>query len=792
MNNNNNLPEESVSNSSIDQENKIENLKKDFEYQSQKKNQQLEDLFEEIDEENKELKREIIQTKFGLEEEKDKNQNLKNTFYNINHNNYNNNSNRNTSDIKNTDTFGSEYNYIYLNNNIKSIKENNEKKLSEIKKNYLKEKKKFEESKKNTELNLQEILNKKDNIDTIYKNIIEENKKYYNKIGALLNENYNKDKYSLALNQKFEISQEEIQFLKDRIFQEKTNILNKINEVNNLNKINHFNMIQDIQNELDSSQNNYYNNKFLIPIENISSTLATCKDKEKQIENKFYKLECENNILKNKVNILSKEKVELYNKTSNFIFNKEQMITEGVLFKSEINKLKYENKLLSDENTKLLNDVKDLNEKISNVNNKIQLEMAKFKKENESNVNQKEKIIDELNEKINNFLSRENEHNNKIDSLYEEINNLRKKVREADEKEINFQNEILELKKKVQENLVFYKNAEQKQNATEEINKSYSQQIEYLQSEKSNIENVYNVLNNKYSQINIEFSKLKGDLLESKKKNQELELTIKNLNNKLLSIENRQELLISESELLHNLQSAVRQLHQIHCSNINLSSTTKDESNTNELLMLKEINDKLTQRIISNSQSVNYNEDFAGLEQNKNSQLYENILLYLVNIKSQNKIELGKILNEKLNNSHNSGDISQNMTNSSSYFFSKKYFDDLKSLLEDKYRKFEDRIRKSVTIGEVEELLLETKNLYEAVIDSIMQGFYNYKTDLSSSNILTIQIPLDKYHQIINNTNSNLTTIEKSLSKKVKEYKNQGDKIESALSILLKNINAVY
>ena len=252
-------------------------------------------------------------------------------------------------------------------------------------------------------------------------------------------------------------------------------------------------------------------------------------------------------------------------------------------------------------------------------------------------------------------------------------------------------------------------------------------------------------------------------MLESKKKNQDLELTIKDLKNKLISIENRQELLISESELLHNIQSAVRQLHQIHCSNINLSSFTKDENNTNELLMLKEINDKLTQRIVSNTHSVNINEDFAGLEQSKNSQLYENILLYLVNIKSQNKIELGKILNEKLNSTHNSGDISQNMTNSSSYFFSKKYFDDLKTLLEDKYRKFEDRLRKCVTIGEVEELLLETKNLYEAVIDSIIQGFYNYKADLSSSNILTIQIPLDKYHQIINNTNSNLTTIEKSL-----------------------------
>jgi hypothetical protein len=418
--------------------------------------------------------------------------------------------------------------------------------------------------------------------------------------------------------------------------------------------------------------------------------------------------------------------------------------------------------------------------------------MTKLKKENENNVNQKEIIIDELNEKINNFLNKENEHNNKIINLNDEINNLRKKVREADEKEINFQNEIIQLKRKVQENLVFFKNAEQKQNATEEINKNFSQQIEYLQSEKANIENVYNVLNNKYSEINIECSKLKTELTESKQKNQELELTIQNLNNKLISIENRQELLISESELLHNLQNAVRQLHQIHCTNIELNSFDKDENNTNELLMLKEINDKLTQRIVSNTHSVNINEDFAGLEQSKNSQLYENILLYLIYIKSQNKIELGNILNEKLNNSQNNWDISQNMTKSSSQFFSKKYFDDLKTMLDDKYRKFEERIRQSVTIGEVEELLLETKNLYEAVIDNIMQGFYNYKTDLSSSNILTIQMPLDKYHQIINNTNSNLNTIKKSLSKKVKEYRNQGDKIESALSILLKNVNAIY
>ena len=43
--------------------------------------------------------------------------------------------------------------------------------------------------------------------------------------------------------------------------------------------------------------------------------------------------------------------------------------------------------------------------------------------------------------------------------------------------------------------------------------------------------------------------------------------------------------------------------------------------------MLKEINDRLSIRIVSSNQSVNFNEDFSALEQSKNSQLYENILL---------------------------------------------------------------------------------------------------------------------------------------------------------------------
>ena len=198
----------------------------------------------------------------------------------------------------------------------------------------------------------------------------------------------------------------------------------------------------------------------------------------------------------------------------------------------------------------------------------------------------------------------------------------------------------------------------------------------------------------------------------------------------------------------------------------------------------------------SNNQEIIFNKNFADLENNKNSQLYENILLYLVNIKSQNKIESAKRLSEKNSEfvtNNNSGEISQSMThNSSSNYFNKKYFDELKFLLEDKYHKLEQRIRQSITIGELEELFIEFKNLYEAVIDSIIQSFYIYKTDLSENNILTIQMPLDKYHQIINNANSNLISIDKSLYNKINDYKSQGEKIESALSILIKNVNAIY
>ena len=163
-----------------------------------------------------------------------------------------------------------------------------------------------------------------------------------------------------------------------------------------------------------------------------------------------------------------------------------------------------------------------------------------------------------------------------------------------------------------------------------------------------------------------------------------------------------------------------------------------------------------------------YNEDFEALERNKNSQLYENILIYLFHLKTQQQIEINKIINNYAIPSDKKNEkLSQ-------------IFDKLKSELDEKCSKFEERMKNSVNVEEAEQLISEIKALYEIIIDYIIQSFYKYKRDLVG-NILTIQLPLDEYHRIINNTSANLANIDANIVNKINEYRSQGNKIENNL-----------
>ena len=736
--NNNKKEDESFTKTTNNIEIQIENIKKEFDYQNERKNQELEALFEEINSENQDLKKELLQTKIELDEEKQKLKNIKNTFINIMPGNSN--LILSQEDLTNSDIFNLDKNYLYLNDHIRTIKENKEKKISELTEKHDFKLKNFFDEKKNFEIGVVKILEIRQDAKKCTSDIFELSQKFFNDIEILLNENYNKDKYIITQEEKYEIMKEEINFLKERIIQEKINILSKINEINNSYKLNYCNLAQEIQNELAQNKKNFYNEQILMPFENINSMISNMKKNEQDVENNKYKLESENEILKNKINILEKEKNEILNKTSNFIFDKEAIISQNLLYKSENNKLKNEIKIINDENNTLLKNVKELNEELLSIKNKMNFDLKKIENNNKIILNQKENIINELTNKNCTSMKNEADLKNKLDDLNDQIYNLQQEIISYKEKEKNYETQIIQLSKKLNEEIISSNINEPKYPLTEAINKNISEKFDLMKSDQN-----------------------------------------KNINNNIQV----------DYDLFNKIQKAIKDIYQLHFNN-------NKNNHEDVLIMLNEINERLLNIDLNKTNQIliNFNESFDNLEKNKNSQLYENILLYLINIKSQNKIEISKILAEKNSNiisKNNSGELSQFMThNSSSFLFNKKYIDELKSLLEEKYKKLEERIRSSVTIGEVQELFYEFKNLYEAVIDSIIQSFYIYKTELSENNILTIQIPLDKYHQIINNTNGNLISIERSLNKKINEYKNQGDEIETALDILIKNVNMIY
>ncbi len=736
--NNNKKEDESFTKTSNNIEIQMENIKKEFDYQNERKNQELEALFEEINSENQDLKKELLQTKIELDEEKQKLKNIKNTFINIMPGNSN--LILSQEDLTNSDIFNLDKNYLYLNDHIRTIKENKEKKISELTEKHDFKLKNFFDEKKNFEIGVVKILEIRQDAKKCTSDIFGLSQKFFNDIEILLNENYNKDKYIITQEEKYEIMKEEINFLKERIIQEKINILSKINEINNSYKLNYCNLAQEIQNELAQNKKNFYNEQILMPFENINSMISNMKKNEQDVENNKYKLESENEILKNKINILEKEKNEILNKTSNFIFDKEAIISQNLLYKSENNKLKNEIKIINDENNTLLKNVKELNEELLSIKNKMNFDLKKIENNNKIILNQKENIINELTNKNCTSMKNEADLKNKLDDLNDQIYNLQQEIISYKEKEKNYETQIIQLSKKLNEEIISSNINEPKYPLTEAINKNISEKLDLMKSDQN-----------------------------------------KNINNNIQV----------DYDLFNKIQKAIKDIYQLHFNN-------NKNNHEDVLIMLNEINERLLNIDLNKTNQIliNFNESFDNLEKNKNSQLYENILLYLINIKSQNKIEISKILAEKNSNiisKNNSGELSQFMThNSSSFLFNKKYIDELKSLLEEKYKKLEERIRSSVTIGEVQELFYEFKNLYEAVIDSIIQSFYIYKTELSENNILTIQIPLDKYHQIINNTNGNLISIERSLNKKINEYKNQGDEIETALDILIKNVNMIY
>lgn len=733
----------------IDENTKINNYEKNI----NEKEKEIEDFFYQIQKENEELKSDLIKYKLELEKEREITQNLKDTYLNINY-------------------FDDPTNNIdvIIYENIKFIKEENEKKLNELnlsyenlvkltKKENLQIKNSIRETLENYDNKLSISINSNMN-QSIFDNI----EKYENKIESLLEINFNKEKYSLMLNQKFELVTEENNFLKGKIMQEKINLIEKISDFNKENSLTNIEIIKNLLNELDEEKNNFFNNQFLIPIESLSQSLNESKQNEKILKEQNEKMKNICDELKNKIENIMIEKKNIIEKSKELLIESEKKYSKEKVLYSEISKLKKEIEILTNKNDYLLKTNTSLNEQIENINNRIEFQIKTKSNENDIIINQKNLMIEELSNKLVKSKFDIENYGKKIEELNEEINQMKKSISDDSDNENYYQKESKEQ--------INNKNIQKKNN-------TFYNEFMTIKNEKDIIENKFNNLNNQY---NI----LKNNMIILSKEKEELENNNNNLK-KLMSQNEKNQLSNNDNELLKNIQKNIRQIYQIHFNKSEINSK-------NDLIMLKEINEKLSQKQII--QSLKIKDEFP-LEQSENSQFYENLILFILNLKCQNKLEIGKLINEYENKEKNTIDyydksgITTNINSSVNTIGNnyRKTIEELKSTLEEKYEQMEDRIRTSCSIEDLEKILLEIKYLYEQIIEYIIQSFYNSKTDLSNNNILTIQMQLEKYHQIINNTNGNLSKIEQYINKKVIEYRNQGNKIESSFSILLKYVN---
>ena len=754
---------------------KLEEQQKAFDILGKKKDKEIEEFFSQIEQENQELKKEIIQCKIELEEEKAKTQNMKETYFNIN----------------SFDESNPELDRIVY-ENIKYIKEENEKKLNEITELY---KIQLENANKDAQSIRKAIKFTIDNYDSrnsstadFYDNIFTSNQILENKIKSLIEDNFNKEKYSLMLNQKYELATEENNFLKNKIMQEKTNICEQINELQKQNLSSHFEMIQNLLAELNDKKQNFFSIKFTDSFNELTSFINETIENNKTLveHNENMKKICEG--LKSKLEIVMEEKNTLLNESKKIIVAGEIKSSNEINYQANLTKLEDEISILKNKNENLLKQNASLAEQIELINSKLDLQIKSVNNANNVLLNQKSSMIAQLSTQLNVANSQIFELKKEIKDNENAISSLTIENQNLIEKEKNLQNEIMNYKVELNKHNLSTKITNDSSKAMELINSNIDKKISLLQKEKSEMENKYSILNNKFISLNSEISELKKENSSLQRKNTDLDNQYTEMKVKFGQNQKMFELYQQEIDLLHTVQTHLRQIYQCHFRN---SPDTNDE-----ISILKEINERLTQRFTKNQiSSIPFNEQFSSLEQNKNSQLYENLIIFILNLQAQNNIEVYNAMIDSSNNqgiNNLSGANTNHSVNNSNGINSnnsiKKSLEELKNELDDKYYSYEKRIRSSISIEDFEKIIFEVKGLYEQMIDHIIQAFYNCKVD-SNNKTLTIQMQIEKYHQILNNLNVNMSKIESSLKLKVNEYKGQSYKIENALNYLMKYIN---
>lgn len=753
---------------------KIKQLQLEYNKNTQQREREMEELFAQLEEENTKIKRKLMDTQFILEKEKETSLTMKETYFNLN----------------SFDESNNEIDRIVY-ENIKQIKSEADINFSQIEEDYNIQINSLKREFKHLRSHLSKILDESQlnnhsssqirqmNSEGLYQQITEDIIELYEKkLMYLLEDNLNKGKYSNSLTQKYELATEENNFLRNRIMEEKTTLVEKIEEIETKNYYSHFEMTKTFLNELNEKKKNYFNEKFKEPVKQIKSYLELIVNENEQLRNDKERIRNSADELRSRVERLLKENNSLMQSNHEYIQSKQRQSNNDLNLNMRIHQLEEENYSLKEKYNTILNDISVIKLKNGHFNNELELKVNQVKRENIALTTLKDSTITQIKKEIAMKEKESNELKSRKEAIEKMIEEQSSQIVELEDKSQKAIEENSKLKTAIQKAQLSLKMCDENMTTFEYLNQTLEKKNALVQKEKEEAERKYAIINTKFITLNYEYSNLKSNMSNLNQSQNDISNryneAIFKLQQNEKSIENSKDQL----DLLHNIQEVLRQIYQC---NFPLES----QSNKNEITMLKELNEKISNRMSAKS-NIPLNEPFKQLEQSKNSQLYESLILFIINLKSHNSLDIFQALNENqpiTNTTSNGCNINTQIS------INARSLEELRFQIEEKYTKYEKRICNSIIIQDFETIIIDAKTLYEQIIDKIIQSFYKHQRETTDNAIVTFQMPLDKYNQIISNLHTNLEKMSKKLNSILDEYKRQGSKIESAINLLMKHIS---
>ena len=468
------------------------------------KNEELTEFVDKLIKENCSMKKELITKEIEIEKHREMLKNASIKYYNLE-----------TGNLNNTDK-------IYF-EKIRKINLENDYKLNQINIKYenefqkiLEEHNKIVNEIRNNDNNINNEEDNKNEEKLNDKLEIENNKleEYLQRIKILEEEKFTSEKRYQLVQQKYDVLLEENKMIKNKIKEEKENILFILEELKNENNLKKDEIIKEFKDKTNLITQHFISfsdnekEKANLVLENLLNEQKSLNDRIEMLEEENAKLSEENNLLieKTKSNdeFMAQKEIEMlsidnikenfHKSLSNYENEIEQLTKTNLSQKKQISELEAKINALNLQNENL---EKSINSQIEDINE------------------QNGKIISDLNSQIIQLEQQKRELNLKYKLYNENESNMKIKIKDLNQKNIELNREISNLK---------YKNDE------------YEINIQSLKAQLEKMNQNFEIMHQQYSNMDKEYINSNNNLMN--RRNFENEEEIKNLKENIRILEN--------------------------------------------------------------------------------------------------------------------------------------------------------------------------------------------------------------------------------------------------------------